>query len=363
MQSVVYDPVSNIVFAGTQDNGTTVQSTPGDFTWNQLIGGDGENVAVDSDQTAHSGTSIRYSSFQNFGFFNRTTWDATNTLIDGPTEVGLNITSGPGTGMTLRDFDPNIQFAQPFVLNAIDPSRMLIGTGDIYESMDKGDSLTNLEGNTGSFVRALAYGGRLNGADQPDVFYVGAGPNILHRVNVGGSITTLTAYPGSGVISLVMDPQNYQHVYVVDDQSRVWASFDEGGTWKNLTANLPKLSSSIRVVEIFNPIAAGDDTVLIAGGLGGVFQLKRPATAKSPKWSKLSSKLPPGCVVRDLHYDYTDNVLVAATLGRGAWTLTGFFPGTASAAFEAEKKQPSRAKVGGFNLNVPKMPSVYLPAQ
>src|SRR5206468_8131173 len=33
----------------------------------------------------------------------------------------------------------------------------------------------------------------------------------------------------------------------------------------------------------------------------------------------------PNALVYDLRYDYTDNVLVAATLGRGVWTLTNVF--------------------------------------
>jgi hypothetical protein len=71
--SVAYDPVSGIVFGGTQDNDTPIQSAPGSFAWTNLLSGDGGNVAVDSDQTAHPGTSIRYTSFQGFQFFNRTT--------------------------------------------------------------------------------------------------------------------------------------------------------------------------------------------------------------------------------------------------------------------------------------------------
>src|SRR5262249_27791383 len=60
---VAYDPLSNIILGGTQDNGTPEQITPGGSTWNNIQPvGDGGVVAVDSDQTAHPGTSIRYSS-------------------------------------------------------------------------------------------------------------------------------------------------------------------------------------------------------------------------------------------------------------------------------------------------------------
>ena len=145
--SIAYDTVSNIVFGGTQDNGTAVQKTPGNFTWMQLLGADGGVVGVDASNPVES---LRYSSFQNFGFFNRSTWDATNKML-AQVAVKLIITEGPGSdpadpskNMTLSQFDKNIQFYQPFVLNAIDPSRMLIGTNQLYESLNKGDSLNNL---------------------------------------------------------------------------------------------------------------------------------------------------------------------------------------------------------------------------
>jgi hypothetical protein len=374
IHSIAYDPLSNIVFGGTQDNGAAIQLAPGESTWAQLRGGDGGNVAVDSDQTAHPGTTIRYTSSQFFGAFNRTTWDAANTRVGGLTLVQLRITSGPGTGLTLFQ-DPNLQFYQPYVLNAIDPSRMLIGTANIYESLNRGDALANL-GFTGFFIgdtlgsSPLAYGGRLNGEANPDVFYVGAGPNIFHRVNIGDPITTLSPYPGARVRTLVIDPQNYQTIYVVDFLNRVWASFDEGASWLDLTANLASLSSDIRAIEVVNLEATNQDPVLLVGGLGGVFQMPNPG-APDASWTVLSSELPHG-FVRDLHYNPTNDLVVAGLLGRGAWTLTGFFQGERQELIARQgvpivsqgvRSQLSRATVEGFRLDLPAVPSVAVPAQ
>jgi hypothetical protein len=199
--SVAYDPLSGIVFGGAQDTGVPIQPAPGEFTWASLFSGDGGNVGVDGDQTVHLGITIRYTSTQFFGFFNRTTWGATNTMVGGFAPAGLLITSGPGAGETLFEFDSFVQFYQPFVLNAIDPSRMLIGTENIYESLDRGDTLTNL-GSTGDIIgndfgaSPMAYGGRLAGMPYPDVFYVGQTSNVIfHRVTLGGPITTLSSYP------------------------------------------------------------------------------------------------------------------------------------------------------------------------
>jgi hypothetical protein len=324
IHSVAYDPLSKVVFGGTQDNGTPIQSAPGEFSWPQLRGGDGGNVAVDSDQTAHPGTTIRYTSSQNFGGFNRTTWDASNNRIGGVTAIQLRITSGPGTGLTLFQFDPNVQFYQPYVLNAIDPSRMLIGTANIYESLDRGDTLANLVF-TGFLIgdnigaRPLAYGGRLSGAANPDVFYVGAGANIFHRVKSGDPITTLSAYPGVRVRALVIDPLNYQTIYVLDFLNRVWASFNEGASWTNLTANLlPLLTSDVRTIEVVSS-EARPNALLLVGSLGGVFQMPNPGSTGG-SWSVLGSGLPRG-LIRDLQYNVTDDVLAAAILGRGASLL------------------------------------------
>jgi hypothetical protein len=328
LHSVAFDPLSKVAFGGAQDTGTPIQSLPGNLTWNELIQGDGGVVAVDSDQTVHPGTTIRYTSFFNLGSFNRTSWNAANMMIGGFTLVGLNIVSGPGTGMTLFQFDPNIQFYNPYVLNAINPSRMLIGTQNIYESMNNGDSLNNLV-QTGQFIggnfsygQPLAYGGRLSGTAFPDVFYVGAGATIYHRVS--GSIVTLPAYPGGTIHTIVMNPQNYQQVFVADSANRVWGSFDEGASWIELTANLASLTSQVNTIEVFSPDQTIRNIVLIAGGFGA-FEMRRPG-AGGASWTPLSTGIP-NALVQDLHYDYTNNVLVAGSLGRGGWTLTNFFRG------------------------------------
>jgi photosystem II stability/assembly factor-like uncharacterized protein len=347
--SVAYDPVSHVIVGGLQDNGYVVQSAPGSTTWSEFLSGDGGVVAIDSDQAAHPGTSIRYSSIQFFGYaqqqtpgpdkieylgsFNRQTFDANN--VAGPAvRIALKIVAGDGKGKDLFHFDPNIQFYQPFVLNAVDPRRLLIGTGNLYESFDQGDSLTDL-GPAGAIVGsstaghlgfniAMAYGGRLGGVANPDVFYVGAGASILHRVHLGDPITTLSAYPGGNVMNLAVDPQDYRRLYVVDQQGRVWASADEGATWSDLTANLPQLTDDYvgRTIAIFSSPSARDD-VLIVGAQGGVFAMVGPGQVGA-RWAALGDGLPHALVL-DLHYDYTDNVLVAGTLGRGAWALSNPF--------------------------------------
>ena len=362
--SVAYDPLSNVTFGGLQDNGTAYQLSPGGFTGNTLLGGDGAVVGIDADQISHPGKTIRYSSFQFLGFFNRSTWGTANNFIS-LTPVGLHIVSGPGTGLTLFQFDRNIQFYNPFALNAIDPTRMLIGTANIYESLNQGDSLTNL-GFTGFFIgsqagwgRPIAYGGRLNGTANPDVFYVGAGNHIFHRVTAGGPIIQLTAYPGDAVITVAMNPQNYRQVFVVDSANRVWGSFDEGTSWTELTANLSSLTSLVTTIEMASRGNGAGNTILIAGGFGA-FQLRNPAEPEEG-WEALVDDVSrdiPNALVLDLHYDPAANLLVAGTLGRGSWTFSRFFRGggtNAVAGSSATANSPS-ATLSPLNASVNRLP-------
>jgi hypothetical protein len=324
IHSAAFDAVTRTAFAGTQDTGTPMQNQPNGYTWTEFLQGDGGVVDVDN-KSGGAASSIRYTSFQFLGFFNRSTWSASNTLISGPIPLGLQIVSGAGAGQNLYQFDPNIQFYNPYVLNAVDPSRMLIGTANIYESRDRGDTLDDLV-STGKAISSLAYGGRLYGVAYPDVFYVGTAgagqPLIVHRASAGGAITALANYPGGGVRDLVMDRQNYKKLFVVDEQNRVWASFDEGLTWRDLTANLPSLLAQARTIELITPDGYGKQPVLVVGGLAGVFQLRN--FSGSGSWSRLGNNLPHALVL-DLRYNAQGDVLLAGTLGRGAWTLDGCF--------------------------------------
>jgi hypothetical protein len=347
MHSAAFDAVTKTAFGGTEGTGTTMQNAPGSRFWTDFLQGDGGVVAVD-DTSAGGSSSIRYTSFPFLGFFNRSAWSPSNTLISGPTPLGLQITSGPGTGLNLLAFDPNIRFYNPYELNRIDPSRMLIGTAlNLYESRDRGDTLANLLSLGGENITSLSYGGRLKGVPMPDAFYAGTTgftlPLILHRATTGGGIRELRAYPGGGVRDLVMDPQDIRRIYVVDEQTRVWASFDSGATWRNLTANLPKILGQVivpgtspdplaRTIELFRPSLSGR-TVLLVGGRGGVFELCEPGTA-GEVWHRLGSNLPHGLVL-DLRYNYKANVLIAGVFGRGAWTLTNFFTGGSHSTWES----------------------------
>src|SRR5262249_33589117 len=66
-------------------------------------------------------------------------------------------------------------------------------------------------------------------------------------------------------------------------------------------------------------IAGIDKDLLLVGTNAGVFLSFSSSGFTS--WNKLGTGLP-NAPVWDLHYDVSDDMLLAGTLGRGAWTIT-----------------------------------------
>ena len=122
--SGAYDPVSKVYISGNQDNGTAFQPTPGSLSWFQLWEVTVETLPSTATRPLTLGprSAIRAFSFWAFQ----------------PLELGCQREfpwfllprvdrRRPGRP-DLFQVDPNLQFYNPYVLNNIDPSRMLIGT-------------------------------------------------------------------------------------------------------------------------------------------------------------------------------------------------------------------------------------------
>ncbi len=319
--SVAYDSLNNVVFGGTQDVGTLRQQTTGEFPWDTIQGGDGGVVHVDV--TSSPGNAIVYTSSQNLGGFTRRTFNKTGTQVSAAT-VGL-IVNGSG-GKTLKKYDSTIQFIQPWVLNAIDPKRILIGTSDLYESVNRGDLLTDLNyGGTGA-IGALAYGGKFAGLANPNVIYASAGVTLRLRTAAAGPFTVLTAYAGSTIRDITLDPDNWKRAYVLDSAGRVWRTTNAGVAFTNITNNLlsllPTPSTNLLTIELYSRNATPDlADALFVGGLGGVYATANPEAGAAATWIEFGTNLP-NYLVRDLRYDAKDDVLLAGGFGRGAWTVS-----------------------------------------
>jgi hypothetical protein len=105
--------------------------------------------------------------------------------------------------------------------------------------------------------------------------------------------------------------------FVVDDTGHVWQTNDTGSSWTDITGNLIGIGAQDFHTLAFVPTSPND--LLVLGTQTGVYV---SASNGFASWDHLGTGLP-NTLVFDLGYDTGDDLLVAGTLGRGAWTLTG----------------------------------------
>jgi hypothetical protein len=140
--------------------------------------------------------------------------------------------------------------------------------------------------------------------------------------NAGGTWHTVSSsvLPNRFVNALTVDPANASHVYAVyNGFSRRWTNDggfghvfetgDGGGTWTDISGNLPDIP--------------GDDLMLVGGKLVvamdvGVYTAPAGGGAAT-SWSRLGTALP-NASVNDISLTSDGSTITAATHGRGLWT-------------------------------------------
>ena len=317
--SVDYDANTKTIMGGAQDNGAVEGDAFRNEPWREVSGGDGGRVRVDDLKSEYS---IRYDSSQHLGYFEYRQVDTATGVVGDKIYPQLTVA---GTKQTLKTYD-KLSFLTPLEVNKVQSDWLVIGgTQGVYESKDRGKNVTDLI-NKGlpAEVGAIAYGGKSGGVTNPDLLYVAAGNKIYLRSEAAGTLAQLTAYPGTNPIKdLALDPNDWKKAYALD-QNTIYRTVDAGATWTDITGDLVtnKLGdkSLITIEYVAGDDATGTKDGLLVGGLGGVYSISSPAAAAAaPTWTKFGGGLP-NLIVHELNYDAKDNVLVAGTLGRGAWT-------------------------------------------
>ena len=300
MHDVSWDNLSNMFISGNQDTGSTYQTTPGHPNWNSISKGDGGDVAVDNIILAGSNQSVRYTSYQNLSGFRRSVWDASGNMIS-YSYPAMTVTGGGDA------FQP--QFVTPIAANNAAGGRLLFG-GDnaIYESTDEAATITEI----GSAMRVNSYGHAIDYgvAGNPDAFYAVVNTDkVAVRLTSGGTVNLYTVGPASGarLRGVTMDPDNANRAYVIDS-SHVYVTSDGGVNWADVTGSLSDNN--------LHSIVAGPGELFVGGGVG-VYKMDM---ASPGNWSQFGTGLP-NAPIWDLDYDDTDKMLVAGTLGRGAWLM------------------------------------------
>ncbi|HEX6278026.1 MAG TPA: hypothetical protein VFZ53_33510, partial [Polyangiaceae bacterium] len=296
---IAYDANSSIAFGGTQDNGTPVQITPAQPTWNMFLGADGADVQVDL--VSSPGNSLRYTSIQNLGSFSFTTFNAANV------EIARTFPALIPTGGGI--FAP--QFYTPVELNRANPARIAFGMADaVYESFDRGQTITSL-GNAAS-ASDIVYGHPNN----PDVLYAAAFGQVFVRLTAGGPLVqTAATFPTFDADDIVLNPASFQTAYV-SGSNNVFVTNNAGASFTDITGNLPSFSpGQLRSIEFIPSAGHG---LIVVGTNRGVFAT---ATDALGTWLEVGNL--PNAPVLDMQYVPQQDLLIAGLLGRSAWTVTG----------------------------------------
>lgn len=295
-----WDANVNIIVGGAQDTGSPQQQATTNLTWESISTADGGDVAVDD--TSTPGMSVRYSSNQRLGGFRRRTYDAANVF---QSQVFPNLTV-LNAGARVR-----AQFYTPIELNNVDQTRLIIGADNsVYESLDQGDTVTEI----GPGIRVnglgsdpIAYGGTGN----PDMLYVGSGAQVFVRTAAPPAVLIASAAYNGGVVVDIGIARHDPDTAFVADSDQVFRTTNAGASWPDVSGNLGELNAGpIRSLVL-------TDVAVVVGTDTGVFSASAPAFNT---WSRLGECLPT-VPVYDLSFDATDRILVAGTLGRGAWIL------------------------------------------
>jgi hypothetical protein len=345
--SVDFNARLNRTLGGTQDVGAPESVlgsvVPGFSQWQDVVAADGGVVFAD---TTNPNTSYHYYTSQNFQGFQWRSYDNAGTRT-ATNVITLLVNNAAGKALTSRGFDA-AGFTQPYAVNAVDGTRMIIGTRFLYESFDRGNNLLSLgglsdlrgngidedgdgqgvgntdpdefgpAGNVGA-VTALAYGGAPGTANaNAGLLYVGtAGANpLLVRTGNAGAPAPAVGYRGATPRDIALDPANGNTAYVLDVDGRIWRTSDAGqtaGGWTNVTGDLTFLPGDRRTIAVYR--GGGGDVALLAGGQDGVFRAIDPSAFST--WRKFGRGLP-HAPVNDLLYDADADLLIAGTFGRGA---------------------------------------------
>lgn len=303
--SGAWDASAGMMVVGTQDNGTLEQDTQNGARWPTVMGGDGGVVAVAS-LPGPAGGSVRYCSAQFLMGARRYFFDSNGQPV---ADQSLQLRSAG----TLRRIKP--QFYSPIQTNSADSDRLVIcGEDAVWESFDQGDTirLASPIGVQANNAASVAFGSNTN----PDILYVGAGTDVF--VRVGPPPTTLTATTSISsterVTAVAMDPDQPTTVFAAFFSS-VHRSDDSGQNWVDITTNLLAVGGrTIRSAVWCGNIGNG---YIVVGTNAGVFASEGPAFTN---WQTLGADLP-AVPVMQLQYDATNQRLMVATLGRGAWMM------------------------------------------
>ena len=280
-----------IVQGGTQDNGTLRYG--GSDPWPQIVSGDGGPCPIRPDTP-----NISYGTYVNLSHVYK---------FDNGTYLGDVVGPWVAAGDRADWCNGPLQF-HPGVAGT-----MFAGTFRAWRSTNGGTSWSavsgDLTGGSGTLRSIAVYPGAAS------TIYTGSSTGLVNYTTDAVTWTPRsTGLPaGVPIPDIALDPANALNAYLCANRGslgRIYQTTDAGLGWSDITGDLPGglRGFSLAVDFRFTPprLYLGTDYGVYLSLNGGAH------------WSKASTAMP-SLTVYDLAVDTVNNVLVAATHGRGMW--------------------------------------------
>ncbi len=298
------------IYGGTQDNGTIRTMTGSTDDWERIYYGDGFRVLVNPINNL-----LVYAEYQ-YGGLGRST-------------NGGNSFASATNGISSTD---RFNWNCPLVFDPTNPSILYFGTNKLYRSDNDAVSWTAISEDltNGDEGGNIAYNTLTTISVSPvnnNIIYTGSDDGNMWRTTDGGDTWARISdeLPNRWVNSVATHPTDENILYVTFSGYRwdeylphVFYSEDKGGTWIDISSNLPEAPVNEIIIDPYN------DGYLYTATDFGVYYSEN----NGDFWSPLGTELPT-IVVNDLRLHNPTRTLIAATYGRGIYKfdlslLTGY---------------------------------------
>lgn len=182
----------------------------------------------------------------------------------------------------------------------------------IFKITDTGSELTSVNLDTGKPIHKFnTHGGLILGITDN---------NTIRKIPTDGStatsITGAQSLSGNAILESVdFSASDTNIIYIstkgYNNGNKVFKSTNGGTSFTNISGNLP----DVIINKILLKQASGSTTVFVATNVGVYF-----TSNDGTSWGKLGNGLP-NVDVKDIEINYTADKLVAATFGRGLWSV------------------------------------------
>lgn len=285
--TISIDPTSaasdDFIMANQDNDGFSKESG----SWVSVSAGDGVCSAID-----YNNPEIRY------------VGGTTGALTRSTESIGY---TGNYGGIALNT-PGNAEFVWPLSLDTSVSTTLYGGFDEFYMSTNQGDDWTNLNAGAGKPITF----------DNQGQFIAIVGTSGLRRsVDGGSNWSTINQPAGNLVNSFSIDANSvngntiYATVKSYNYGNKVYKSIDGGGTWMNISGNLP----NILMKKIVLKQNQGQEYLFVGTELGVYV-----TTDGGANWDKLGANLP-NVIVNDLKINYLADKLFIGTYGRGMWSI------------------------------------------